>query len=86
MTMTKITTTQAADLEYYMQPRDQGQIVEVSYACDPDRGLLVRRSHDRSDGTTVYAAAEIDESLEQDGDFQPWNGGLPVVTGDFESI
>lgn len=84
--MTKITTAQAADLEYHMQPCDQGQIVDVSYAYDSERGLLVRRTHDRSDSTTVYAAAEIDETLEQEGDFQPWNGGLPVVIGDFEAI
>ena len=84
--MTKITVPQARILDYHSDPRDHGQIAEVSYALDSDRGLLARRSHDRSDGTTIYAAAEIDETLEQEGDFQPWNGGLPAITGDFEAI
>ena len=74
-----ITIDQAKELRYYTTPRDQGQIVEVSYACDFERGLLVSRGHDRSDQSTSYSAAELDESVESQ--FEPWNGILPKTTG-----
>ena len=82
-----MTTQQAEELNFQTMPRDQGQIVEVSYACDAERGLLVRRSHDRSDRSTVYAAAEYDQDLpEHELRFEPWNGILPRTTSDWEAV
>ena len=38
---------------FHVPPRNGGQIVEVAYAAICD-SMVVRRTHDRSDCTTVY--------------------------------
>lgn len=40
-------------------PCDAGQIVDVWY-CYTQDGDVLRRRHNRSDGTTTYAVAEVD--------------------------
>jgi hypothetical protein len=62
-------------LTWHQLPRDAGQIVDVTYAVDWESGTLYRRSHDRSDGGQSLEAATI-----VDGEFQPQNGILPVVS------
>jgi hypothetical protein len=48
-------------LNYTTPPRNQGQIVEVSYAVTRDE--LVSRSTDRSDGTVQYQTADLCEVI-----------------------
>ena len=38
---------------FHVPPRNGGRIVEVAYAAPCD-GMVVRRTHDRSDRTTIY--------------------------------
>lgn len=71
---------------YYTPPECRGQIVEVSYASTEDG--IIRRSHDRSDGTTTYQIA-LWEDLDDDIDFEPWNAEPDVPRDawiDFEEI
>jgi hypothetical protein len=58
------------ELEFVTPPVCQGQIVEVSYAAHAEYSLFVRRTHDRSDDTTSYAAREWMDG--EEADF--WNG------------
>jgi hypothetical protein len=67
------------DLDWHMLPRDDGQIVEVTYACD--EYYLYCRTYDRSDRTTSYQRAEWGQD---DIRFEPWNGILPTH-GDWEN-
>lgn len=70
------TRTYAESLNYQMMPRDAGQIVEVSYACDED-GVWCR-IHDRSDGETSYQfASYYARATEDQMRHEPWNGRLP---------
>jgi hypothetical protein len=47
---------------WIVPPKCQGQIVEVAYAYDSDAdGVVFRRVSDRSDGTTTYAVASLDD-------------------------
>lgn len=72
----KATTKYVESLEYQMMPRDGGQIVEVTYACDED-GVWCR-IYDRSDQRTsyqyakYYARATLNQMRHE-----PWNGILP---------
>jgi len=76
MTSYKPTMAYAETLEYHTMPRDGGQIVEVSYACD-EYGVFCR-THDRSDMTTVYHYAPYAaRASESDLRFEPQNGRLP---------
>lgn len=50
-------------------PRNQGQIVEVSYGCSPD--YIYERSYDQSDRTVVITAYAHPR---HECDFDPWNG------------
>jgi len=66
-------------VDFHVMPINAGQIVEVAYGLLPDGcggGVLVRRSHDRSDHAVSYSHADL---LIVDGDeeFTPWNGTLP---------
>lgn len=75
--MTIATTREYAEtLDYRTMPRDAGQIVEVSYACDED-GVWCR-THDRSDNSTVYHFGAYNARATEDQlRFEPWNGRLP---------
>lgn len=42
---------------FHVPPVCQGQIVEVAYACAGEH--MLRRTHDRSDGSISYEIAEI---------------------------
>lgn len=44
----------------YISPRNQGQIVDVAYGWI--EGVLYRRTHDRSDRTTVWHRARPEAS------------------------
>lgn len=46
--------------------RNQGQIVTVSYAYDSEGGAY-RRTHDGSDGSTVYEYGDLDWDREPEG-------------------
>jgi len=52
---------------FHTPPRNQGQIVEVTYAMIDDQ--VIRRIHDRSDMTTRYAISRA--SVGDEGDY--WN-------------
>lgn len=75
-----------AGLKWTTPPARQGQMVEVSYAGVSDGsgdGWILRQCHDRSDGTTSYAARAWEDGEE----FEPWNGEpggefAPVEDGD----
>lgn len=60
-------------LDYHVMPRDQGQIVENSFAVDG--GYLYQKIHDKSDGIVTYSRAEILEDSETE--FEPQNNKLP---------
>jgi hypothetical protein len=60
--------TNYKSLNYIIPPRNQGQIVEVSYAITPDE--VVRRTTDRSDGSVMFETADICDLL---GEFEPQN-------------
>lgn len=57
------------DLNYIIPPRNYGQTIEVSYACDEHH--IYERSFDRNDQTTTYARFEHPDS---DAEFDPANG------------
>lgn len=57
-----------SDLSYTIPPRNQGQIVEVSYAITPDE--IVRRTADSSNGSITYETADLCELI---GEFAPQN-------------
>lgn len=63
------------NLTWHQLPSDAGQIVDVTYAADWESGsgTLYRRTHDRSDGAQGIESAAI-----TGGDFEPWNGILPM--------
>lgn len=62
-------------LAWVVPPVCQGQIVEVAYASDRECSLY-RRTFDRSDRTTSYERADLDDL---EGEFEPWNGEPDVV-------
>lgn len=64
-------TTQYSDLKFVTPPKNQGQIVEISFAIDADREEVVCRIYDRGDRTTKYDVTPL-ENLK--GEFEPWNG------------
>jgi hypothetical protein len=75
--MTKrLTKNQQASLRCYadcgrldVPPRNQGQIVTVSYGCSPD--YIYEHSLDQSDRTVTITAYQHPS---HDCDFDPWNG------------
>lgn len=75
-TKINVSRSHAECLDYHTIPQDQGQIVEISYACD-ERGLY-RKTHDRSDRTTGYKFAPYNARATEDQlRFEPQNGRLP---------
>lgn len=72
----KATQRYINSLEFRTMPRDEGQIVEVSYACDED-GVWCQ-IYDRSDGSVVHEFAKYyAKASEAQLKFEPWNGSLP---------
>jgi hypothetical protein len=53
---------------FHTPPRNQGQIVIVSYTQID--GVVIRRTHDQSDQTTTYATSRA--KISDEGDY--WNG------------
>lgn len=66
-------------------PVDAGQIVDVDYLLWVDGcggGLVIRRTHDRSDGEISLDAAEAGERFEpQNGIVETSGRWLPLVIG-----
>jgi hypothetical protein len=62
--------TNYSHLNFTTPPRNQGQIVTISYAVDGENEQVVSRSHDASDGTESYAVTALDNLV---GKFEPWN-------------
>lgn len=48
-------------------PECAGQIVEISYALDPDAEVVIVRRHDRSDRSTTYWAYGYPDAAECHG-------------------
>lgn len=65
-----MTTTNHSHLNFATPPRNQGQIVTMSYACDGENEQVVCRSHDASDGAESYAVTPLSNLV---GAFEPWN-------------
>jgi len=55
-------------LTFLVRPSDGGQIVEVSYAYDPEAQVVVRRTYDQSDRSESFATAEDDRET-----FEPFD-------------
>lgn len=75
-TTRKLKLADLVDMDFAVMSRDAGQIVEYSYGLWADGcggGLVIRRVHDRSDGSVLYYAAEAGET------FEPQNGIVEVV-------
>ncbi len=58
-------------VEWHTPPVRQGQIVQVSYASDPEQECFWCRVVDRSDGESAYAVCPYAEC--GDVDWEPWN-------------
>lgn len=68
------------DLMFLTPGRNQGQIVEVSYA-DTHDGRVLRRTHDQSDRTTTFAIADLSD----DEDDTPIGlNDEPSIDGDWD--
>jgi hypothetical protein len=62
--------------QWYQQPVDAGQAVDVKYAADWENERLLRRTADRSTGEVRFQYA----NMRGDGSvFEPWNNVLPTV-------
>ncbi len=67
-------------------PEDAGQMIDVHYAVDWSHGLLVCRTHDRSDRTTTYQVRDLDdEASEEESEFEPQNSQLPKCIGEWRT-
>lgn len=58
---------------YHVTPRDQGQVVTVSY-CDAGEAGCIRRVFDASDRSVVYTL----HRWRVGGVFEPWNGRVDI--------
>jgi hypothetical protein len=47
------------ELTFHVPPRNQGQMVEQSYAADHERGEVIRRTADASARTIEYHASPL---------------------------
>lgn len=56
-------------MKFHTPPENQGQIVDVAYVLI-DGEIVIRKTHDRSNGKTEYAESAVLASDE--GDY--WNG------------
>lgn len=66
-------------VRFLVPPEGQGQMVEVSYAGIYD-GRVLRRTHDRSDGSISYAVARL-HACEQDDETPCGLNGAPRIVG-----
>jgi hypothetical protein len=69
MTVEKI---EALNASYLVPPVCQGQTVEVAYGADWEERIVVRRTHDRSDGRVSYAYASAEELADEE-QWEPWD-------------
>lgn len=58
--------------DFLTPPENQGQIVEVSYACTED--YILECTTDRSDNSTKIVAYQYPADGSEDGGIEPWNG------------
>ena len=71
-------------MQWHTPPENQGQIVEVSYACDR-ADYFYMRSHDRSDRTTQYWRVDRDALTQEQAEaFEPWNREPAIASADWE--
>ena len=62
---------------FHVAPEDQGQIVEIAYMCAGN--LMLRRIHDRSNGSSSYEFAEIGpDDWSWYETYEQCNGGPPI--------
>jgi len=78
-----MSTTTYDDFVYHTAPKDQGQIIKISYAADWENGRIICRSFDASARTISYATADSDDL---DGEFEPWNGAENLETLDWRPV
>ncbi len=72
--MGTLTVAQVESLavSYVVPPVCQGQTVEVAYGADWEERIVVRRTHDRSDGRVSYEWASA-EGIADEEQWEPWN-------------
>jgi hypothetical protein len=71
------------DLNFLTPPRNQGQMIEVSYAGDY-QGNVVKRVHDLSDRSTRYYIAPFDFEAGEEGPIGL--NGSPAVEGEWKPL
>jgi hypothetical protein len=67
-------------LRFLTPPRNQGQIVEVSYAALYD-GRVLRKTYDQSDRSTSYDVADLSPD---DPEETPGLNDEPMIEGDWQ--
>lgn len=75
--MTPNARARLASLEWHIAPEDQGQIVVVSYAADPEHSRYLRHTFDASDRSEQYDEATGSDYEDLD-EFEPWNGAADL--------
>jgi len=78
--MSRTNIASRTNLTWQVMPQDQGQIVEIAYASDPEHDQYLRRTTDQSDMTESYEVLAYDAA--DDEPYEPWNGHVP--SGDWE--
>ena len=77
--------TTYSKLNYTTPARNQGQIVETSYAVTQDE--IVRRTIDRSESNCLASASfETADLCELSGPFEPWNRVPSVTESAWETV
>lgn len=72
-------------MTFLCPPEDQGQTVEVSYAGIHECRVL-RRTHDRSDRSTTYDVADLDEEAEGDDESPIGLNRRPYVSTEWKPV
>lgn len=73
------------DLQWHQLPVDGGQVVSITYVMDEN--YLYRHTLDRSDKSETLERCAWDQYADDaDIRFEPWNGILPALAGDWESL
>lgn len=69
------------DLQWHTMPKDQGQIVQVDYACSGGCEFgMFERIYDSSTQVTDYVFHPFRANASERGlRFEPWNGILPTA-------
>jgi hypothetical protein len=80
MTNTTNNAKRFSGVKFTTPPRNQGQMVTVSYGCDGDSQVLVERTQ-RPDGPDTYRTADLTDDMMAGVAIEPWND-VPNVPED----